>query len=69
MGDIIRGIDAEKQFIDEIILLCLGTALTRSYKLRKIRGVQDTKEKTTSKLYSFSGHQELPIAHFSSEKA
>jgi hypothetical protein len=46
----IRGIATEEQFVYEIILLCLVIPLTSLDALRKIRGIQATKEKTTSRL-------------------
>jgi hypothetical protein len=48
----IRGITALEQFIYEIIWLDLVIALTRLQELSKIRGIQGTKEKTTSELSS-----------------
>jgi hypothetical protein len=42
--------------------LCLVITLTTLDELRKIRGIQDTKEKTTSELSSFDRHAELLIA-------
>jgi hypothetical protein len=59
----IRGIAAEERFAYEIMLLCLVIPLTSSYKLRKIRGIQRTKEKTASALSSFVRHSELLTAH------
>jgi hypothetical protein len=41
----IRGIAASEPFIYEITVLCQVIALTSSYKLRKIRGIQKQKEK------------------------
>ena len=43
--------------------------LTSLDELRKIRGIQGTKEKTTSELSSFGRHTELLIAVFLPEKA
>jgi hypothetical protein len=53
----IRGIDTEEQFIYEIL------TLTSLHQLRKIRGIQGTKEKTASALSSFPGHEELLTAY------
>ncbi len=65
----IRGIAAEELFIYEIMWLCLVIALTSLQKLRKIRGIQGTKEKTTSELSSFVRPEKLLIANFLSRKA
>jgi hypothetical protein len=55
-GNMIRGIAAEERFAYEIMRSCLVITLTSLDELRKIRGIQDTKEKTISELSSFSGH-------------
>ena len=57
------------RFIYEIMWLCLMITLTNLNELRKIRGIQGTKEKTTSELSSFGRHTELLIAVFLPEKA
>jgi hypothetical protein len=49
-GDMIRGTATEERFIYEIMWLCLAMTLTSLQQLRKIRGIQGTKEKTTSEL-------------------
>jgi hypothetical protein len=49
----IRGIAAEEGFLHEIMLGGLVLTLTSLDELRKIRGVQRPKEKTTSVLSSF----------------
>jgi hypothetical protein len=49
--------------------LCLVITLTSLDDLRKIRGIQGTKEKTTSELSSFTGHEKLLIAVSTQEKA
>jgi hypothetical protein len=49
-GHLIRGITAEEGFIYEIMQLCLIMTLTSFDDLLKIRGIQGTKEKTTSEL-------------------
>jgi hypothetical protein len=49
-GNLIRGIAAEERFIYEIRLVCLVMTLTSLDELRKIGGIQGTKEKTTSEL-------------------
>jgi hypothetical protein len=43
--------------------LCLEIPLTDLDELRKIKGIQGTKEKTTSKLSSFDRPEKLLIAH------
>jgi hypothetical protein len=48
------GIIAEERFVYEIILVCLVITLTSLHQLRKIRGIQGTKEKTASALSSFA---------------
>jgi hypothetical protein len=40
----IRGIDAEEQFIYEILLVCLVITLTSIHQLRKIRDIQKQKK-------------------------
>jgi hypothetical protein len=62
-GSLIRGIAVEEQFIYEIISLCLGNTLTDLDEVRKIRGIQGTKEKTTSGLSSFDRPEKLLIAN------
>ena len=53
----IRGIDAEEQFIYEIL------TLTSLHQLRKIRGIQGTKEKTASGPSALTtSTKELPTA-------
>jgi hypothetical protein len=54
----IRGIAAEEPFAYEIMRLCPGHTLTRLDKLRKMKGIQGTKEKTTSAFSSFGRHRE-----------
>jgi hypothetical protein len=44
-GDLIRGIAAEGLFLYEITVLCQVIPLTNPHALRKIRGIQHTKEK------------------------
>jgi phage replication O-like protein O len=53
----IRGIATEEQFVYEIILLCLVIPLTSLDALRKIGGIQQTKEKTASAPSADSSHQ------------
>jgi hypothetical protein len=48
-----RGIAKEREFIYEIMRLCLVITLTSLNELRKMRSIQGTKEKTTSELSSF----------------
>jgi hypothetical protein len=60
---------ASERFIYEIMLLCLIITLTRLQKLREMRDIQGTKEKTTSELSSFVRPEKLLIAIFLSEKA
>jgi hypothetical protein len=40
----IRGIDAEEQFIYEILLVCLVITLTNLDEVRRIRGIQKQKK-------------------------
>jgi hypothetical protein len=49
-GEMIRGIAIEESFLYEITWLCLIIALTTLGKVRKIRGIHGTKEKTISRL-------------------
>jgi hypothetical protein len=51
------GIAAEERFVYEIIWLFLGITLTSPHELRKIRGIQGTKEKTASELSADYSHQ------------
>jgi hypothetical protein len=44
-------------------VVCPVITLTTLQKLRKIRGIQSTKEKTASALSSFPGHEELLTAY------
>jgi hypothetical protein len=62
-GHLIQGIAAEERFVYEIMWLCLEIPLTDLDELRKIKGIQGTKEKTTSKLSSFDRPEKLLIAH------
>ena len=58
----IGGTATEEGFVYEIIWLRLIITLTSLQKLRKIRGIQDTKEKTASMLSRFDRHEELLTA-------
>ena len=58
----IRGIAAEEWFIYEITQLCLVITLTSLQKLRKIRGIQTTKEKRLTRSLPFTQAPELPTA-------
>jgi hypothetical protein len=64
----IRGIAALRWFLYEIMWLCLVITLTNLDDLLKIRGIQTTKEKTTSELSSFDRPEKLLIAISHSEK-
>ena len=63
-GHLIRGIVTEERFIDEITWLCPVIPLTSLDELRKIRGIQGTKEKTASGPSALAtSTKELPTAH------
>jgi hypothetical protein len=51
----IRGIAAEEKFNYEIMVVCLVITLTGLDELRKIMGIQGTKEKTISVLSALTG--------------
>jgi hypothetical protein len=66
---LIWGIATEERFIYEIMVVCLVIPLTSLDELRKIRGIQGTKEKTTSELSSFGRPEMLLIAVSPTRKA
>jgi hypothetical protein len=68
-GHLLQEMAVEERYVYEIIWLCLVITLTNLDEVRKIRGIQGTKEKTTSELSSFGRHTELLIAISSRLKA
>jgi hypothetical protein len=65
----IRGIATKEQLLYGIMWLSLVITLTNLDDLLKIRGIQTTKEKTTSELSSFDRPEKLLIAIFAPRKA